>query len=111
MDQGIACTTPNAAPDTSCSSPVETRAHRMRTSGRLNGWLRSIRSNTMAPVKRSKPFDAAKYLDSDEAIAAYITEALLTDDLDMVTHAIGVAAKARGMTRIAEETGLSRESL
>lgn len=65
----------------------------------------------MAPVKRSKPFDAAKYLDNDEAIAAYITEALLTDDLDMVTHAIGVAAKARGMTRIAEETGLSRESL
>ena len=62
-------------------------------------------------IKRSKPFDAAKYLDSDEAIAAYITEALLTNDLDMVTHAIGVAAKARRMIRIAEETGLSRESL
>jgi probable addiction module antidote protein len=65
----------------------------------------------MAPVKRSKSFDAAKYLDSDEAIAAYITEALLTDDLNTITHAIGVAAKARGMMRIAEETGLSRESL
>ena len=65
----------------------------------------------MAPVKRSKPFDAAKYLDSGEAIAAYITEALLTDDLKTITHAIGVAAKARGMMRIAEETGLSRESL
>jgi len=62
-------------------------------------------------TKTTNPFDAAKYLDSDETIAAYITEALLTNDLDMVTHAIGVAAKARGMTRIAEESGLSRESL
>lgn len=66
----------------------------------------------MAPrAKKSKPFDTAKYLDSDEAIAAYLTEALLTSDLDMVLHAIGIAAKARGMTQIAEQTGLSRESL
>jgi probable addiction module antidote protein len=62
-------------------------------------------------TKKSKPFDAARYLDSDEAIAAYITEALGTLNLEMVTHAIGVAAKAKGMTKIAEETGLSRESL
>lgn len=66
----------------------------------------------MASVsKKSKPFDPAKYLGDDEAIASYITEALLTDDLEIVTHAIGVAAKARGMTQIAEQTGLSRESL
>jgi probable addiction module antidote protein len=64
----------------------------------------------MAP-KKSKPFDASEYLDSDEAVADYITEALLSYDLEAVTNAIGVAAKARGMTRIAEETGLSRESL
>jgi probable addiction module antidote protein len=62
-------------------------------------------------VKRSKPFDAAKYLDSDESIAAYITEALSTYDADMIARAIGVAAKARGMTDIARQTGLSRESL
>jgi len=61
--------------------------------------------------KRSKPFDAAKYLDSDEAVAEYISEALLTGDIDTVTHAIGVAAKVRGMTEIARQTGLSRESL
>lgn len=66
----------------------------------------------MAPrVKKSKPYDPAKYLDSDEAIAEYITEALATGDAELVSHAIGVVAKARGMTRIAEETGLSRESL
>jgi probable addiction module antidote protein len=63
------------------------------------------------PKKRSKPFDAAKYLDSDEAAAEYISEALLTGDIDTITHAIGVAAKARGMSEIARETGLSRESL
>jgi probable addiction module antidote protein len=62
-------------------------------------------------VKKSNPFDAAKYLGSDEAVAEYITEALLTDDIETITHAIGVAAKARGMSDIARQTGLSRESL
>ena len=49
-------------------------------------------------TKRSKPFDAAKYLGDDKAIAAYVTEALLTDDAALITRAIGVAAKARGMS-------------
>src|SRR5262245_17784409 len=97
---------------TSCYWPAETRARRMRTSQRLNGWLLSIRSSKrMGSTRKSKPFDAAKYLDSDEAVSAYITEALLTDDVNVITHAIGVAAKARGMTQIAEQAGLSRESL
>ncbi len=64
-----------------------------------------------AKIKRSQPYDPAKYLDSDEAVAEYITEALETGDAELTAHAIGVVAKARGMTRIAEETGLSRESL
>jgi probable addiction module antidote protein len=61
--------------------------------------------------KKSKPFDAARYLDGDEAVAEYISEALLTGDIETITHAIGVAAKARGMTDVARQTGLSRESL
>jgi len=65
----------------------------------------------MAKARKSRPFDAAKYLDSDEAVCEYISEALLTCDVNMITHAIGVAAKARGMTQIAEHAGLSRESL
>jgi probable addiction module antidote protein len=66
----------------------------------------------MAPkAKKSKLYDPSKYLDSAEGIAEYITEALLTQDLQVITHAIGAAAKARGMTQIAEQTGLSRESL
>lgn len=65
----------------------------------------------MGKAKKSKPFDAAKYLDSDEAVSEYISDALLTGDVNMITQAIGVAAKARGMTQIAEHAGLSRESL
>jgi len=61
--------------------------------------------------KKSKPFDAAKYLGSDEAIAEYISEALLSGEIEIIAHAIGVAAKARGMSDIAKQTGLSRESL
>jgi probable addiction module antidote protein len=62
-------------------------------------------------VRKSRPFDAAAYLDSDEVVAAYITEALLTADADAIARAIGVAAKSRGMGNIAKQTGLSRESL
>ena len=64
----------------------------------------------MAKMK-SRPFDAAEFLSTDEDIAAYITEALATDDFEYVAHAIGIAAKARGMSEIAQQTGLSRESL
>jgi len=62
-------------------------------------------------IKKSKLYDPTKYLDSDEAVAEYITEALATGDVELISHAIGVVAKARGMTKIAEDTGLSRESL
>lgn len=62
-------------------------------------------------AKISKPFDASKYLTGEAEIAAYVAEALHTNDTEYIAHAIGVAAKARGMTQIAEKTGLSRESL
>jgi len=61
--------------------------------------------------KTPRPFDTSRYLDSDAAVAAYITEALATDDQEAITRAVGAAAKARGMSEIARETGLSRESL
>ncbi len=61
--------------------------------------------------KKSKPYDPAEFLDTDEALAEYITESLLTGDAAQIAHAIGVAARARKMVQIAEDTGLSRESL
>ncbi|HEX4198159.1 MAG TPA: addiction module antidote protein [Caulobacteraceae bacterium] len=60
---------------------------------------------------KTRPFDPAAYLDTDEAIAAYVDEAFQTDDPAFITHALGVAARARGMTQVAKDAGLSRESL
>lgn len=57
------------------------------------------------------PFDPADYLESDEAVAEYLTAALETGDAAFIADALGVVTRARGMTRIARETGLARESL
>jgi|SRR5579864_3974761 len=57
------------------------------------------------------PFDSAEFLDSDEAIGAYLEEALETDDPAFIAQALGTIARARGMSQIAKQTGLSRESL
>lgn len=59
----------------------------------------------------TRPFDPAEYLDSDEGIAAYIEEALDIGDPAFIADALGVVARARGMSQIAKETGLGRESL
>ena len=56
-------------------------------------------------------FDIADYLDSNEMIAIYLNTVLEEgNDAELVT-AIGHIAKAIGMTKIAEETGMSRPSL
>ncbi len=59
----------------------------------------------------TRSFDPAAYLDSDEGIAAYLSDALETGDPAFIADALGVVARARGMAQIAQETGLSRESL
>jgi probable addiction module antidote protein len=56
-------------------------------------------------------FDSTEFLDSDEAISAYLEEALETDDPAFIAQALGTIARARGMSQIAKQTGLSRESL
>ena len=63
------------------------------------------------PAAKTKPFDPARYLDTPEAIAAYMTEALETGDPSFVADALGVIARARGMSEVAREAGVSRESL
>uniref|UniRef100_Q07IW4 Putative transcriptional regulator n=1 Tax=Rhodopseudomonas palustris (strain BisA53) TaxID=316055 RepID=Q07IW4_RHOP5 len=62
-------------------------------------------------MARTTAFDAADYLDSPEMIAAYLTEAFETEDPALITKAIGAVARAKGMTGIAEQAGLSRENL
>ncbi len=57
------------------------------------------------------PFDAARYLNDDRAIAEYMTAVLETDDPDLLLLALGDVARARGMAQVAKDAGLGRESL
>lgn len=63
------------------------------------------------PKSRTRSFDTSDFLDDDEIIAEYLTAALEESDPDVFLTAIGQVAKARGMARVADRTGLGRESL
>lgn len=56
-------------------------------------------------------FDITDYLDNNEMIAEYLNTALEEGNDSDIIVALGTVAKAIGMTKIAEETGLSRPSL
>jgi len=60
---------------------------------------------------QTRPFDPADYLDGPEAIAAYLEAAFADGDPAEIADALGVVARARGMTTVAEQTGLSRQAL
>lgn len=62
-------------------------------------------------TSKFSPFDPAEYLKSDEAILAFLSEAFSSRDPQHIADAIGIAAKAKGMSEIARQTSLSRESL
>jgi len=56
-------------------------------------------------------FDAAEYLDSEEAVAEYLTAMIEEGDPAMLSAALGDIARARGMSEIARASGLTREAL
>ena len=56
-------------------------------------------------------FDAARYLTDDAAVAEYVTAVLETGDTDLLLLALSDIARARGMSLVAKEAGLGRESL
>lgn len=56
------------------------------------------------------PFATVRYLDSDEAVAEYLTQVLADGDTDELLEVIGYIARARGMDEVAEEAVLKRES-
>ena len=56
-------------------------------------------------------FDTSHYLDNEEVIAEYLSQVLADGDPDELLLAIRNIAKARGMTKIANDSGLGRESL
>lgn len=57
------------------------------------------------------PFDAARYLTDDAAVAEYMTAVLETDEPDLLLLALSDVARARGMAQVAKAAGLGRESL
>lgn len=62
-------------------------------------------------MKKIKQFDAADYLDNDKVIAEYLNAALEDENPDVFLAAISDVAKARGMSKLAKDAGLGRESL
>ena len=62
-------------------------------------------------AKKLTNYDPAEDLGSKEAVAVFLAEALKTSDAAYIAHALGVIARARGMSEVAEATGLSREQL
>lgn len=66
----------------------------------------------MARAKtKTRPWDAAEHLKSEEDMAAYLEAALEDGDAGLFAAALGDIARAKGMTEIAREAGLGRESL
>ena len=68
----------------------------------------------MGPSKNTtqlRPWDSAEHLKTEEDMLLYLEACLAEGDSARVAHALGVIAKARGMTQLARDTGLSRESL
>ena len=70
----------------------------------------------MAKSKRIKvadlpEFDAARYLNDDAALAAYLTDILEANDPALLAAALGDIARARGMSEIAKDSGITREAL
>jgi probable addiction module antidote protein len=60
---------------------------------------------------KAKAFDAAKHIDSPDAVAAYLSEVFETGDDVFIAQTIGTIARARGMSNVAKVAGVSRANL
>ena len=56
-------------------------------------------------------YDTAEFLETEEGIAAYLAEVFASGDPAFIADGLGVVARARGMTQVAKDAGLSRENL
>lgn len=57
------------------------------------------------------PFDAAEFLNDAESQAELVADAFDSGDAGYIAHALGIVARARGMTQVAKDAGVTREAL
>lgn len=57
------------------------------------------------------PWDPSEYLDSDEGIEEFLMAAFETEDANYIAKSLGVIAKARSMSQLARDTGMTRAAL
>jgi putative addiction module killer protein/probable addiction module antidote protein len=88
-----------------CGGEKSSQENDIKTAKRL-----SIHGEIMMNEKITT-FDPAELLTSDKTISIFMADALESGDVKYIAHALGVVARARGMSEIAKETGLSREQL
>jgi probable addiction module antidote protein len=60
---------------------------------------------------RTTPYDPAEYLGRSEAQAELLADAFESGDANYIANALGVVARARGMSGVAKEAGVTREAL
>ena len=65
----------------------------------------------MMEKTKTRPWDPAEHLETEEDMAAYLNVALEEGDLGLIMATLGDIARARRMAIVAQETGLGRESL
>jgi probable addiction module antidote protein len=63
------------------------------------------------PEKKTIPWDSAKHLKTEDDIAHYLEAVFEDGDPALIAHALGMVARAKGMSKIARAAGLGRESL
>ena len=84
-------------------------------SNEFDEWLVSLKDakakDRRNNLEKFRNFDVSDYLDAEEAIAEYLTAALEDENPDVFLAALADVAKARGMSKVAQSTGLGRESL
>lgn len=62
-------------------------------------------------MQKLRPFNAAEFLETPEDVSLFLNEALATHDPAYFAHAVGVVARAKGMSAVAQKAGIAREQM